>query len=297
MPLQGEQRKHELVESVAGLVDRSLPVAKADALARVIRQFYAHVPPEDVLSREPADLYGAATSLWAFAEQREPGRAKVRVFNPRSAEQGWNSPRTIVEIVNDDMPFLVDSVTAALNSLDLVVHLVIHPIVQLRRDATGQYTELLDGNGSADGIERRHVLRESLMHVEISEQSDKQRREAIATMLLSVLDDVRGAVTDWPRMRKALAGTLEELENRTLPLPTREVNEIAGFLRWLDEDNFTFLGFREYQYASTTPDAPWSFRRPGSASCATTTTRCSTGCAISRRCRPKCRSICARSGC
>ncbi|MBV8650051.1 MAG: NAD-glutamate dehydrogenase, partial [Alphaproteobacteria bacterium] len=252
MPLQGEQRKHELVESVAGLVDRSQPAAKVDALARVIRQFYAHVPPEDVLSREPADLYGAATSLWAFAQEREPGRAKVRVLNPRSAEQGWNSARTIVEIVNDDMPFLVDSVTAALNSLDLVVHLVIHPMVQLRRDASGRITELLDGNANGDGT----LLRESLMHVEISEQGDKQRRETITATLLSVLGDVRCAVADWPRMRKALADTLEELENRTLPLPTREVNEIAGFLRWLDEDNFTFLGYREYQYASTTPETP-----------------------------------------
>src|SRR5271154_2927049 len=109
MPLQGEQRKQELVESVAGLVGRRLAATKADALARVIRQFYAHVPPEDVLSREPGDLYGAATSLWEFAQQREPGHAKLRVFNPRLAEHGWNSSRTIVEIVNDDMPFLVDS--------------------------------------------------------------------------------------------------------------------------------------------------------------------------------------------
>jgi glutamate dehydrogenase len=255
MPLQGEQRKRELIETVAGLIDHRLAAAKADALARVIRQFYAHVPPEDVLSREPADLYGAATSLWEFAQEREPGRAKLRVFNPRPAEHGWSSSRTIVEIVNDDMPFLVDSVTAALNSLDLIVHLVIHPIVRLRRDANGKFAELLDGDG-ANGADGPGVLRESLMHVEISEQSDTRRREAIATLLLAVLDDVRSAVADWPRMRKALTDTLEELENRSLPLPTREINEIAGFLRWLDEDNFTFLGYREYQYRSTAPDAP-----------------------------------------
>src|SRR6266702_1361015 len=102
MPLQGEQRKHELVERVANLVGEQLAAGKADALARVIRQLYAHVPPEDLLSRDGDDLYGAAASLWHFAQHREPDRAKLLVLNPRPAEHDCPSPRTIIEIVNDD---------------------------------------------------------------------------------------------------------------------------------------------------------------------------------------------------
>ena len=244
MQRQGEQRKRALVETVASLVVGRLDARKAAALAQVIRQFYAHVPPDDVLARDAEDLYGAATSLWNFAQQRQPGNAKIRVFNPRPAEHGWRSGRTIVEIVNDDMPFLVDSVTAALNGIDLVVHLIIHPVLQLRRDDEGNVLELLEaasGNGAGS-------LRESLMHVEISEQNDPARREAIATRLGAVLQDVRHAVTDWPAMRKALSVALDDLENSKLPMPAREVNEVAAFLRWLDEENFTFLGYREYRY-------------------------------------------------
>ncbi|MBV9524171.1 MAG: hypothetical protein JO010_15320, partial [Alphaproteobacteria bacterium] len=107
MPLQGEQRKQALVESVAGLAMRRLAGDKAAALAQVVRQFYAHVPPEDVLARAPEDLCGAAASLWEFAQQRRPGTVRLRVFNPRPGEHGWRSNRTIVEIVNDDMPFFV----------------------------------------------------------------------------------------------------------------------------------------------------------------------------------------------
>src|SRR5258707_13595168 len=121
MQRQGEQRKQALVENVAGLVAARLSAPKASALAQVIRQFYAHVPPEDVLARDQEDLYGAATSLWDFAQTRRPGHAKLRVFNPRPAEHGWHADRTIVEIVNDDMPFRADSEPAALNGINLIV--------------------------------------------------------------------------------------------------------------------------------------------------------------------------------
>src|SRR5260221_3165768 len=250
MQRQGEQRKQALVENVAGLVAARQSAQKASALAQVIRQFYAHVPPDDVLARDPEYLYGPATSLWDFAQERQPGHAKVRVFNPRPDEHGWRSGRTVVEIVNDDMPFLVDSVTAALNGIDLIVHLIIHPVLRLRRDAKGEIVELLD-EAASDGA---GSLRESLMHVEISEQNDPARREAIAARLTAVLQDVRHAVTDWPAMRKALSATLDELESSKLPMAAREINEVAAFLRWLDEENFTFLGFREYRYRPTNKD-------------------------------------------
>src|SRR5579885_1324350 len=150
MPLHGEERKHALVENVAALAAARPGAEKKDALARLVRRFYAHVPPEDVLSRDAEDLCGAAGSLWQFAQQRKPGTVKLRILNPRRAEHGWRSNRTIIEIVNDDMPFLVDSVTAALNEIDLIVHLVIHPIVAVRRDAEGRLIEQLDGRDGND---------------------------------------------------------------------------------------------------------------------------------------------------
>ncbi len=123
MPLRAEEQKRERIEGVLGRVTERFAPERAQPIQRFVNQFYGHVPPEDVVPRGADDLYGAALSLWQFAQERAPGRAKLRVFNPRLDAEGWRAGRTVIEVVNDDMPFLVDSVTAALNSLGLTVHL------------------------------------------------------------------------------------------------------------------------------------------------------------------------------
>ena len=80
-----------------------------------VEQFFANVAPDDLLAAEEDALLGGALSLWQLMRTRAPGKAKVRVFNPTAEKDGWTVPRTIIEIVNDDMPFLVASITAMLN--------------------------------------------------------------------------------------------------------------------------------------------------------------------------------------
>ena len=128
-----ETKKATLVHKAAALAGQLFDLADQAAANRFIAQFYEHVPPADVAERTPRDLYGAALSLWRFGERRRPGQAKIRVHNPDPAADGWSSPHTIVEIVNDDMPFLVDSVTGAINASNRVVHLIIHPILMVAR--------------------------------------------------------------------------------------------------------------------------------------------------------------------
>ena len=108
-----QQLKTELIEQAAGRVQGRVEGAGAADAERFLRSFYAHVPPEDILGEEPENLYGAALTLWGFARERQPRENKVRVYNPRQDSHGWKSAHTVVEIVIDDMPFLVDSVTAA----------------------------------------------------------------------------------------------------------------------------------------------------------------------------------------
>jgi glutamate dehydrogenase len=247
MAIRAEQQKDDAVESVVALAAKRLGGDRAGDVARFLRLFYSHVPPADILERAPDDLYGAAVSLWRLAETRQPGRAKLRVINPRVEEQGWRSDRTVVEIVNDDMPFLVDSVTAALAGEGFTVHLVIHPVLRVERDAEGRLAALLDsgggnGNGAGGG------LRESVMHVEVSEERDPARLDALAALLQHVLDEVRAAVQDWMRMRERLRAIAAELAAQPPPLVEAERREGLDFLAWLDDDNFTFLGFREYRF-------------------------------------------------
>ena len=233
----------------------SLP--SAEAAARFIGVLYEHAPPADVVERSAADLCGGALALWHFAAQRRPGEARVRVYNPTAGKDGWHSPHTIVEIVNDDMPFLVDSVAAAINERGDVVRLVIHPVVEVMRDAAGTLTGFGETAGS----------RESWMQIAITRVRAAPLRAALADALREVLADVRAAVGDWPNMREALLRAAAVIESDRGPVSPAEADEVAGFLRWLDDDNFTLLGLRDYDFTSTDDgQAPLGIlREPGYA--------------------------------
>ena len=114
-------------------------------MQRFAQPYLEGLDAEDVAERDVLDLFGAVLSLWQFAHVRKPGEPKVRVFNPMVEEHGWQSPHTVVQIVNDDMPFLVDSMQMEVQRNGLTLHFIAHPIVTVRRDAQGQRLELVGG--------------------------------------------------------------------------------------------------------------------------------------------------------
>src|SRR5947209_8670814 len=127
-----------LVERAAGLADTYVTAGEPPGLADLIRRYYPGVAPDDLLERRVEDLTGAARAHWRFAAQRHPGTALVRVTNPApGGADAWSSPYTVIEIVTDDMPFLVDSVTMEIDRHGLGVQLTVHPIVKVRRDSEG----------------------------------------------------------------------------------------------------------------------------------------------------------------
>ena len=223
-------------------MEKKLSGTRAGNADFFIREFYRDVPPDDVLCEEPEMLCGSALSLELFGERRKPGKAKVRAFNPKIENNGWNSGHTIVEIVNEDMPFLVDSVTMALNQLDLTVHVIIHPTFVVKRDKTGRTVGFTTGKESGKG-----AVRESFMHVQVSEQTSKSALKEIEKKILIVLADVRSAVEDWRSMLFEVASAIDELKVAPEMIQRAEVEEAIDFLSWARENHFTFLGFREYK--------------------------------------------------
>src|SRR6516162_311495 len=237
MAVAFETRKIALVEKAVAFAHETLDATQWAMAECVIAEFYEHVPPADVAERSPRDLCGAALSLWRFAERRRQGQAKIRVFDPNPNADCWSSPHTVVEIVNDDMPFLVDSVTGTINGSNRIVHLVIHPILTVARDHDGRLRDI-----------REPGIRESWMQVEIS-PSHRADLAPLGESLAVVLADVRAAVEDWQRMRQVLRELIGGLsEQPPPPVPPAEIAEVQDFLRWLDDDNFTFLGYREYVF-------------------------------------------------
>ncbi len=237
--MRAEKLKTQLIDEVVRFVGERIERKRAPQVDAFIRAFYANVPQADIAGESPEDLFSAAVSLANFAQTRLPTQAKVRVFNPHIDEHGWRSPHTVIEIVNDDMPFLVDSLTAEMNRQELGVHLVIHPIVRTTRDAKGQLTAI----GTPDGRP------ESIMQLRVNQVATQEQLDAIKDRIDIVLRDVRLAVEDWQKMRARLAADIEETAKRKLPLPAEEVTEVVDFLRWINDDHFTFLGYSEYTFA------------------------------------------------
>ena len=194
------------------------------------------IDEEDLAESEPRDLIGAASSMRLLAERREPSETLVSVFTPTLREHGWTSRRTIVNICTDDSPFLVDSVVAAVARQGLSVHLLMHPLMSVRRDDDGVLLDT-DAHGG---------LLESWIHLEVDRVPTEEGRVELAERLEGVLADVHLAVADWRSMRRACLDIVTDL--RTMPPSTvdpAEVAPVAEFLSWLVDDNFTFLGYRE----------------------------------------------------
>ena len=167
----------------------------------------------------------------------------MRLFNPTAEANGWGLEHTVIEIVNDDMPFLVDSVSAEVNRLGRNIHLLLHPVVRVRRDAGGKRMELTSTQEA-----KVDAIVESYMHVEIDQESDASELDAMKAALEVVLHDVRAAVTDWQAMRQTLRNDVAELDHAGMPMPQEEVTEAREFLQWLDEGNFILLGYRRYGF-------------------------------------------------
>ncbi|WP_329573106.1 NAD-glutamate dehydrogenase [Streptomyces sp. NBC_01361] len=217
-----------------------------ESVLAFLQRYYLHTAPEDLADRDPVDAFGAAVSHYRLAEVRPQGTANVKVHTPTVEENGWTCSHSVVEVVTDDMPFLVDSVTNELSRQGRGIHVVIHPQVTVRRDLTGKLLEVLPAGSAADGHD---TLTESWIHVEIDRETDRADLKQITSDLLRVLSDVREAVEDWEKMRDSALRIADDLPSEPTAddLRTQDVEEARELLRWLSTDHFTFLGYREYE--------------------------------------------------
>ena len=221
----------------------------------LIDRFFHHATDE-ATRRPPAQLEAIATSMAELAADRVPGHAAVRVINPSTEEQGWSSRHTAVQVVTDDMPFLVDSVLGEVARHGLQVHQLLHP--QL----------VVDEDGAVLPVEPRDAgpgqRTESWILVETERVRRPEDLEALARGVEGVLVDVRRAIEDWPSMRQQARGIIAELE--LAPPSTVDpttVQPVVDFIRWLDDHHFTYLGYRSYDLVEE-EDAAYLRSVPGS---------------------------------
>jgi len=245
MPPEADLQKADLIKKAIAEIRNRLGKKAKKQFAGFLTAYFAQVPPQDILGYSPKMLFGLAHSHWKQAQARTRRKPLVRVYNLDLKKDGWQSDHTVIEIVNDDMPFLVDSVTSELNNQDLAVHLVIHPIFMARRNKAGKLLEI-----SPRGKSKADASLESYMHFQVNHQSG-DRLKQIESAIKAVLKDVRASVADWQTMRAKMTAVIEELESLPKSIDPDEAAEIREFLRWIHDNQFTFLGYREYHHKGT----------------------------------------------
>jgi glutamate dehydrogenase len=213
---------------------------RAELQQRFLRAYFHGVAEEDLAERAPRHLARAALAHLSFATRRAPGRSLVRVFNPDARTDGFESKHTLVLTVTDDMPFLVDSLSMAFGRADLAIHLIVHPVLQVRRDRRGQLVDL-----GTNGAHATHP--ESWQLYEIDRLTDPEQLRKLQHDLEATLADVRIAVSDWRAMRERAREIITRLESDPPPLPIAEVGEARHLLDWMEGRHFVFLGYRHYR--------------------------------------------------
>lgn len=204
------------------------------------KQLFREAAQEDVAGLTKTDIDLLVAQAKDFLDIKSPGRVKIRIAQP-GATDGMLAHRDILEILNDDMPFLVDSVINALSRNGHAVHTVLHPVFASERDSKGKLKNL-DNSKKQSG----DFLRESYLHIHIEALNSDKERDALVGELRDVLDEIRAAVVDWQPMQHVIQGRIEKLRTEASPLPTAIVSETIDFLSWLLNNKFTLLGMCQY---------------------------------------------------
>ncbi len=236
-----KEEKEKILDYIVADIKTRVPSDLQEAAATFVQAYYANVSLED-LSEIPLEVLGASVyDMWTFALTRPPKKPKIHIYTKKKEAKDQLLPQTIVEIVNDDMPFLVDSVTGVINSLGYSINLVIHPVMQVERD--GAYALKKVWGRSQN---KQEGTFESFIHCEILDALSPDKKNTLTQELLRALEDVRAAVEDWAPMRGRLQSVIQNLKETAPSIPKEELEEILFFLEWIEDNHFTFLGFCEY---------------------------------------------------
>jgi glutamate dehydrogenase len=235
-----EDARSELLSRVSEIIPSEF--------SAVVEKYFHLVAPVDIVDRNPHDLAAMIMAHIELGRDREIGTARVQTIAPSQDSTGWNSAHTLVQLVTDDKPFLVDSVTAELNLQQRGVHLIMHPRLLVQRDAKGRLVDILSSDFARGAALPNDVLVESWICVEIDRETDSTELNEITARIAQILEDVRIAVGDWSAMREQANNVVQIIEGSQY-FSGADKKVAADFMRWLENDHFTFLG---YTYSNVT---------------------------------------------
>lgn len=236
-----------ILKNVAKLINEKLPAKRQHLVEEFASRLFENIAPDDLDRRIDVDLYGASLSLFNAFNEAFSDKPIIRVFNPELGDNGWQSEHTIVQIVVNDLPFLVDSVRMALNRLSITPHLLLHTPVKVNRDKNGEISEFIDLKAG------KSTHYQTVFLIEIDHQSDQKQLNSLVKELASVLGDVSIAVQDWIPIQDKLAQCIAEVK-QSKSANKDNLKTTLSFLDWIADHNFTLMGYREYTVSAVKGD-------------------------------------------
>jgi len=216
-----------------------LPAKSPAGLNKMLDILCGKMAEEDLEFFDAQTLSSMAVSHWEMAKERKKGEPELRIYCPE-VEDG-RCRKTVIDIVSDDLAFLVDSVAADINKNNLLIGILIHPTVYSSYDKND---DLKDVKAKSE----KGYLRQAHIHVQINETLSEKAVESLQSGLYTVLEDVFYANKDWKEMLATLKATSEELNTARTNRPAAEIQEHCAFLDYLYDNNFTLLGYRAYEF-------------------------------------------------
>lgn len=227
---------HPLIKSALS----ALPAKTPAVTKNLLQALFEKMDDEDYTRFNGEKLAFVVQNQWAIASSRRIGRSKIQINS--AGFPGDKSRKTIIDIISDDMAFIVDSVVAEINKNNFLIDFMIHPILYVQYDKNKKITDI--SSKKTDGY-----VRQSHIHLHIKDIPSEDALAALKEGLETALRDVYTSNQDWPAMRQRLHEAKTELSQSKLDMPLEEINQYCAFLDYLYENNFTLLGYREYEFS------------------------------------------------
>ena len=234
---------HSIIKKLQAYIKHHAGSKEANLLETFAERYFSSSSVEDLQERSTEELFAMLYSHWKLINKRLVDEVKICVFNPTLEKDGWESKHTIVQISHDDLPFLVDSTRMVINRYGYQTHFIIHfGGLRLKRDHHHHITHILPPRSL-----EKDALSEAPIYIEIDRLMDDEATRTLKSDIDRVLSDVRLSVLDWRKMVDRVEECLNDLDHRPPTLDSAEIVESRDFLRWLINNNFTFLGARDYK--------------------------------------------------
>lgn len=253
MTIHNSEKVQDLMNTLESMFANNISQEAASNIMAMTNQFFSVVSEDELLSRDISDLYGMILSFWRYISYRNCNETMVRVYNPNFEQHGWVSRHTVVEVCTEDHPFIVDTLQMTLNKLGIDMHSIMHiGGHHVKRDDDGKLLKQYAAHD--DALLNEGCRLETLITAEIDRQEDSDILLAeIKDHILSAFDKLQTAVNDFKPMKQRLEQTIEKVQSYEIA-DQKEHDEIIAFLKWLDNDNFIFLGVCDLHLASADSD-------------------------------------------